>query len=118
MAKLVLSAFAREDLALTLAWSEQVFGVAARSRYDALLLQAMRDLADDPERPGVHSVGRRTELKTYRIALSKNRVPREGGKVKSPRHLLLFRDDRGAVEILRILHDAMDLESHVPPEDA
>jgi toxin ParE1/3/4 len=42
-------------------------------------------------------------------------------KRRRGRHFILFRADtnpnRGLIDVLRILHDAMDLERHVPDED-
>ncbi|HEV7280846.1 MAG TPA: type II toxin-antitoxin system RelE/ParE family toxin [Pirellulaceae bacterium] len=117
MATLVISSLARIDITLTISWSEQTFGPSASSRYEALLLQAMRDVAEDPARLGVEPVRLRDDLRTYRLYFSRNRVADPLARVKQPRHVLLIRPRADEVEVLRILHDSMDLERHLPPEE-
>ena len=51
-----LSAPAEADLDRILDWSEERFHAVGRMRYAALLVQAMQDLADDPQREGVEWV--------------------------------------------------------------
>jgi plasmid stabilization system protein ParE len=64
--KAVLSAEARRDLRDTLRWSETKFGRDAALRYEALLVQALRDIENNParhgatERPGIMIKGART----------------------------------------------------------
>jgi len=48
-----LSRRAKSATAAILTRSEQDFGSATRDRYAALLIEAMRDAADDPDRHGV-----------------------------------------------------------------
>jgi toxin ParE1/3/4 len=47
-----LSAAARADVVEILAWSQEQFGESARLRYEALLVTALRDIAEQPERAG------------------------------------------------------------------
>jgi toxin ParE1/3/4 len=100
-----------------LKWSEERFGRRAAVRYRALLKQALRDIADDTERAG--STGRpelSTGARTYHLRFSRDRV-RVGGAVKNPRHFLLFRwRDAGVLEAARVLHDACELERHLPED--
>jgi toxin ParE1/3/4 len=101
-----LSLAARQDIREILRWSERNFGEAAAARYRALVKQAIRDIGADPERPGSKE---RPELmikgaRTYHLSFSQGRV--SGGRVKEPRHFLLYRrrhDD--VIEVARILHD-------------
>ena len=107
------------DLEAILAWSNDRFGANARLRYEALILQAIQDVAADPDRPGSRT---RPELgrgvRTYHLAHSRHRVARSAGRVKEPRHFLLYRVRAdGRVEIGRILHDSMDLDRHRPEAD-
>jgi toxin ParE1/3/4 len=91
------------------------FGTAARARYDALLAAAIRDLLKTPDRPG--SVARPdlgSAIWTYHLRTS--RAYAKSG-VRNPRHLLVFRADAAELEIVRILHDAMELHRHVPGDD-
>ena len=46
------SGTAQHDVRAILSWSRREFGEAAAARYKALVKQALRDLAADPERPG------------------------------------------------------------------
>jgi toxin ParE1/3/4 len=112
---LLLSGPARRDIAGILKRSFQEFGEAAAERYEALLLQAFRDIAEDPERPG--SLERPEILapgaRTYHLWYSRSRV--QGPNVNAPRHLLLCRRrGDGAIEVARVIHDARDLARHLP----
>jgi len=113
----VLSPRAEEDIAAILAWTDEHFGRAARRRYEALLVQAILDVAADPERPGATT---RPEIaadaRTYHLWHSRRRVSARVGRVQTPRHFLLFRVAGERIEIGRVLHDSMDLPRHLPPE--
>jgi toxin ParE1/3/4 len=113
----LISPVAAEDIASILAWTHDMFGAQARLRYEALLVRAIIDVVDKPERAGSHArpeIG--AGLRTYHISYSRNRVSAAVGRVKRPRHLLLFRaSTESRVEIVRVLHDSMDLELHARP---
>lgn len=108
---------ARRDATAILNWSQKEFGEAAARSYAALIVQALRDIGDDPERPG--SKERAESMvegaRTYHLWFSRSRV--SGPSVKSPRHFLLYRllDER-VIEVGRILHDGRDLERHLPKQ--
>ncbi|WP_369410321.1 type II toxin-antitoxin system RelE/ParE family toxin [Nitrospirillum viridazoti] len=108
---------ARADIRAILAHSNQTFGNLARLRYEALIVQAIRDIAAAPHRFG--SVAR-PELRgwTYHLRHSRERAHVAGEAVHNPRHLLLYRLEPGVVGIVRVLHDAMDVEQHVPWDDS
>lgn len=115
MRSLRITAAARADLRAIQTHTEQKFGPAARSRYAALLAQALRDLSDNPVRPGSlkrPDIG--PDLLTYHISLSKDRSRTEHGSVRSPRHLILYSlDDDNILAVLRVLHDGMDIRRHI-----
>ena len=118
MSRFVLSPAAEDDISSILAWTHERFGERARLRYEALLVQAIVDMADDPQRPGSAT---RAEIahnaRTYHLFHSRNRVAKATGRVRRPRHFLIYRftsEDR--IEIGRILHDSMDVPAHLPPE--
>lgn len=104
---------AERDLRAILLWSETEFGNTAADRYQALIAQAMVDLAENPFRPGAKQ---REDLLpgiyTYHLAFSRQHVPE--GRVKSPRHFLVYRIMMDRIEILRALHDSRDLDLHIP----
>lgn len=100
-----------------LVWTEDRFGRVARRRCQALLTTALRDVASDPERPGSTA---RPELgpaiRSYHLRHSRKRTSAPEGIVRTPRHLLLYRMVMpGTVGVGRVLHDAMELERHLPP---
>jgi toxin ParE1/3/4 len=114
--KLRLSGRAGRDLVAIGEWSSKKFGEAAALRYQALVGQALRDLQADPIRPGSKEW---PELmvrgaRTYHLALSRDHVA--DGRVKEPRHLVIYRYRNGVVEIGRILHDSRDLKRHLPSQ--
>jgi toxin ParE1/3/4 len=108
---------ARRDSAAILKRSRKEFGTAAALRYEALLVQALVDIGNDPARPGSKA---RPEMmiegaRTYHLSSSRNRTAGPG--VKEPRHFLLYRRrDDGVVEVARILHDSRDLQRHLPED--
>jgi toxin ParE1/3/4 len=118
MAHYTLSRAAERDIASILTWTHDHFGESARRRYEELIVQAIIDVADDPERPGSAA---RNEVsrgaRTYHLGHSRNRVAISRGRVRRPRHFLLYRaTDKNRIEIGRVLHDSMDLAVHLPPE--
>jgi toxin ParE1/3/4 len=95
---------ARRDIAEALAWTRDRFGEDKEEEYWDLILAAFADLARDPEkarrRPELHP-----QARTFHIA-------RRG---KRARHFLLLSiAEPDTVEIARLLHDSMDLASHLP----
>ena len=113
-----LSAVAEADIVSILAWTEDRFGRIARRRYQALLTTALRDIASDPERPGSTAqpeLG--LAIRSYHLRHSRDRASAPEGIVRTPRHLLLYRTVMsGVVGVGRVLHDAMELERHLPPD--
>lgn len=77
-------------------------------RYRALIRQALLDIELDPERPEIMIAGART----YHLSLSRTHV--SGIRVKQPTHFLLYRRRDEWIEVSRILHDARELEQHLP----
>jgi toxin ParE1/3/4 len=109
---------ADRDIEAILEWRHEHFGERGRVRYEALLTRAILDIAAEPERPGSQA---RPEIaaaaRTYHLWLSRDHVDPAIGKVRHPRHFLLYRiRDDGRVEIGRVLHDTMDLKRHLPDE--
>lgn len=117
MPRFRLSPLAEQDLESILGWTHRQFGEEARLRYEALIVQAIVDIGADPERPGCSA---RPELAanvlTYHLGYSRDHVVAAAGRVRNPRHFLLYRiTSDGWLEIGRILHDSMDLQRLLPP---
>jgi toxin ParE1/3/4 len=115
---LVVSRDAEADFEEILRSSADRFGEVAAHRYRRLIQQAYADLQFDPERPTARRFrGALPALYVYAIRHSRTRLPLSE-RVGSPRHLIAFRFDNERVQIVRILHDSMDLPRHlrdVPP---
>lgn len=116
MTAIRLSAAAESDILGLLAYTDRHFGSIARRRYEALLVTALQDLAADPLRPG--SIARPElgeAVRSYHLRHSRRRARIAEGVVQQPRHLLLYRTLwPELIGVGRVLHDAMDLERHLP----
>lgn len=107
-----LTAQAEADVAEILEWSAGQFGGAQARRYAETLTSAIESLG---EGPGVYGAKARDEIGAGLLTLHVARKGRRG------RHFLLFRvgRERGrqVIDVLRVLHDDMDLARHLDPED-
>ena len=113
----IIAPAAQRDVEAILIWTHERFGEQARLRYEAILCQAIVDVAEDPDRTGCHL---RPEVaanaRTYQLWHSRNRVASKP-RVSQLRHFLLFRTrDDGCIEIGRVLHDSMDLNRYLPDQ--
>lgn len=101
-----LTARAEADFLQILDWSAEQFGPRQADMYEGHLLTALTTLEAGPDILG--SIARpdiRADLRTYHIARC--------GVVA--RHLICYRPaEDQEIEVLRILHDAMDFTRHVP----
>ena len=92
-----LSAAAQADIVDILARTEERFGRVARIRYQTLIVTAIRDIAEDPDRPGAPV---RPELgigaRSWHFRVSRDRASGRSGPVRRPRHLIVFRIGKGA----------------------
>ena len=118
MRKVKFSPHAERDLEDVLFWTRENFGVSAELRYYKLLQQAIRDLRLDPLRPGSElDAGLGLGLRIYHLRQSRTHVPATAGRVKKPRHIVLFRlAGEDLIEIVRVLHDGSDLARHLPTD--
>lgn len=108
-----LTATAEADFEAIISWTREQFGDLQALSYAETLTLAMGALIEGLGLPGVKA---RTEIGKQLFTLHVSRKGRRG------RHFILFRADpdpnRRLIDVLRILHDSMDLERHVPDEDA
>ena len=108
-----LTATAEADFEAIIAWTREQFGETQARAYAETLTLAIGALNEGLVSPSVKA---RSEIGKQLVTLHVARKGRRG------RHFILFRadtdPDRRLIEVLRILHDAMDLERHVPDEDA
>lgn len=105
-----------QDIEDALSWSRDHFGPNAAARYGRLIAAAISDLAANPERPGATA---RPELAkgiwTYHLYFGRSRIAGTATAVKNPRHLLVYRVREPYIEVVRVLHEAQELERHLPP---
>ncbi len=119
MGRYRLSSEAESDIADILAWSHERFGKPARRRYQALIAAAFRDVASRPE--GIGSTARPelgAGIFVWHLRLSRRHVPSGVGAVHRPRHFVVYRRAGSVVEIVRVLHDAMELSRHLGSDEA
>lgn len=105
-----LTATAEADFRKIVHWSAREFGERQARNYALTLSQALEALADGPAIVGARH---REDIGRGLLSLHVARGGRKG------RHFVIFRarreGDGRTIEVLRILHDAMDLPRHVPP---
>jgi toxin ParE1/3/4 len=113
-----LSTSAERDIEQILAWTELRFGEQAKSRYQSLIIQAIRDIVADPLRAGcVQRAELRDGIRTYHLRYSRDRVRPARSRVKHPRHFLILRIvAEDTIEVSRVLHDSMDIVRQLPSE--
>ena len=107
-----LTAAAEADFEEILRWTVEQFGGAQARIYTETVLAALNDLAAGPTVLGAKE---RDDILKGLFTLHVARKGRKG------RHFVMFRiahsPDRDVIEILRLLHDAMDLQRHLSAAD-
>ncbi|MGD9586733.1 MAG: type II toxin-antitoxin system RelE/ParE family toxin [Brachymonas sp.] len=104
-----LSAAAEADFRQILRWTVDHFGSAQARIYAETLSTALKDLCAGPSIIGVKE---RPEIGSNIWTLHVARNGRKG------RHFIMFRvcaaQDSKVIDVLRVLHDGMDLAKHMP----
>jgi toxin ParE1/3/4 len=115
--RLTLSQAAADDIASLLDYSTEQFGSAARQRYEVLIATGLEDLRSDALRSA--SIDRpELGVRTYHLRHCRMRATSSVGAVGAPRHILVYEVSADElVRIIRVLHDAMELERHLPKAD-
>ncbi len=104
--KIRLGAAAENDFVNILRTTLDRFGPTQVEIYRSILVDALEQLSDGPELPG--SAARDDILPGLRSL----HVARRG---RRGRHFIIYRAaDETTIEIIRILHDRMDLAAHIP----
>jgi toxin ParE1/3/4 len=102
-----LGAEAERDFLRILQYTAEAFGPRQTAIYKATLKDALAELTQGPNVAGSMA---RDEILPGLRTLHLARRGRRG------RHFIMYRSVEGrVVEVLRILHDAMDLARHIPP---
>lgn len=104
-----LAEAAGQDYQAILHWTVENFGRAQARTYAKTLNNALQDLAQGPSLTGVRP---REDIGPGIHTLHVARHGRKG------RHFVVFRivpsPDTSIIEVLRLLHDSMDLPRHLP----
>lgn len=107
-----LTAAAEADFHEIVRWTSQQFGEVQAGAYAETLSAALTALLSGPT---VADVRQRNDIVKGLFTLH---VAREG---RRGRYFLMFRighdQSRDVIDVLRFLHDAMDLQRHMPPTD-
>lgn len=102
--RVVLASAAELDIAAALQWSEQNLGIAQARRYEARIIDTLIRLGDGTALPVGRPVPDRPGL--FRLPLR-----------RPASHALFYaRSDHHRILVLRLLHDAMDIAQHLPPD--
>lgn len=100
---------AEQDLLAVSTWTAENFGAPQAEHYIETLIQAIEVLIDGPEMLGAKV---RDDLAPGIRTLHAARNGRKS------RHFVVFRVAEGQIlEVLRVLHDSMDLARHLPGAD-
>lgn len=107
--KVRLTARAAADFDAIVAWTEEQFGIKQSMSYEETLIAALQLLNDGPSVIGAKP---RDDITPGLLTLH---ISRRG---KHARHFILFRGtETQTIEVLRILHDGMDLTRHLIEND-
>lgn len=97
---------ASQDYGDIIKWTRKSFGEKQAQTYRVTLNMALEALRDGPNIVGVKQ---RDDIASGILTLHVARQGRKG------RHFLLFRIcSEQIIDVLRLLHDSMDLEHHLP----
>jgi len=104
--RVCLAQGAGRDFFSILHWTTEQFGQRQARVYETTLRSALKELANGPDVVGSRA---RPEMGSD---ISSLHVARKG---RNGRHLVVFRTHEEAkmIEVLRILHDSMDLARHL-----
>ena len=104
-----LAAQAEHDFRMILTWTREHFGKSQATVYAETLRLALEALLNGPDIPGSRI---RPELGAEIRVLHVARNGRKG------RHFIVFDGSMaGRIQVVRILHDSMDLARHVTADD-
>lgn len=117
MARYRISGRAAADIAYILRTSAERWGLEGRRRYAALLAEAMRKAAAAPQGPTTRLRGELIEgLRSMHLRHARGTF--RDVRVRRPVHVLYYREiGSDVIEILRVLHEAMEPSRHLHERD-
>lgn len=103
---------ARRDMDLIIRQSRQAFGEEAATRYRRLMTAAFQELVEEPQRPASRlESSASSPVWLYHLRHVARR--QSGLRLANPRHFVAYRFDSDRVDVVRVLHDAMDFEAQL-----
>lgn len=96
---------AEQDYVEILQWTTKTFGEGQASTYAETLARAIQALEGGP---GILGTRAREDIQPGIWTLH---VARQG---RAGRHFVVFRAAGSAIDVLRLLHDSMDMPRHLP----
>ncbi|WP_282852549.1 type II toxin-antitoxin system RelE/ParE family toxin [Gulosibacter sediminis] len=107
-----LTPAARADIVDALGWSLENFGAAVRDGYEGLIFATLSVISVDPRFPGSHD---RSDLadgfRMLHLRACRDEVSPAVRRISHPRHFVVYRQVADAIEVARLLHDAMDIQA-------
>jgi len=104
-----ISEAAERDIQSVIDHTLDYFGEDALDRYLTLIDLVIQTLRRNPE----HGVEFSNAIQKIHLSSFKKKAPAGTAIVKNPRHVLFYRVNGDVLEIIRLLHDAMDFGSHL-----
>lgn len=108
--RLSLAPAARADIVDILEWSTRYFGLDISEGYEALIMAALERIVGEPMVPGSLE---RTDLadgiRTLHLRTCRHWVSPTARHIASPRHFVIYREHGDSVQVIRLLHEAMDV---------
>lgn len=109
MRRLIVGSTARRQFVQIVRESETLHGAEAADRYRRLIVTTFQLLLDEPDQPAAHTRAYApTGLIFYHLRHVARAMPVQD-RVRRPRHFIVYRHDEHQLEVVRLLHDAMDL---------
>lgn len=101
----ILSQLAERDLARIVAWTAEKFGDRQALAYLDAITSTIEELAEDDTHPRSKARGE------IALGLRSLHMAKRG---RPGRHLILYKETKTVVTILRVLHDSMEVSRHLP----
>lgn len=114
--ELYLAPEAEADIDDVLEWSVERFGGAVRDGYEELINAAIVHILNDPNHAGSHDrpeFGR--GVRSLHLRSSRDDVSEEVRKIVNPRHFVIYRQVGDTIQVVRLLHEAMNLPEQPIP---
>lgn len=104
-----LSQTAEADFLAILEWTNTHFGKMQAHKYAEVMTLAITALHDGPDIVGIKA---RDDIRNGLKSLHVARMGHKGS------HMVMFRaSPDNTIDVLRVLHESMDLQRHLTPED-